>query len=284
LPGFKSTGRVGRVDFRRALATLGAVRTIDLSGKTALVAGVANQRSLAWAIAEALGDAGARLIVTYQGERLQKNVAELAAARPGTQILPCDVTNDVEIYALFQKIGATTGGKLDILVHSIAYARREDLDGDFRKTSREGWHTALDVSAYSLIALTNRATPLMQAAGGGSIVSLSFQASQRVFPNYNVMGSAKAALEHATRQLAYELGPMSIRVNTISAGPVATLSARGISGFTHMAKHHEKMSPLKRNIEPREVGDAALFLCSVMASGITGTTLYVDTGYHIMGV
>jgi enoyl-[acyl-carrier protein] reductase I len=260
------------------------VRTIDLSGQTALVAGVANQRSLAWAIAEALSDAGARLIVTYQGDRLQKNVAELAATRPGTQMLPCDVTNDVEIFSLFQKIGAATGGKLDILVHSIAFARREDLDGDFRNTSRDGWHTALDISAYSLLALTNRATPLMQAAGRGSIVSLSFQASQRVFPNYNVMGSAKAALEHATRQLAYELGPMNIRVNTISAGPVATLSARGISGFTHMAKHHEKMSPLKRNIEPREVGDAALFLCSPMGSGITGTTLYVDSGYHIMGV
>ena len=260
------------------------MRTIDLSGKTALVTGVANQRSLAWAIAEALSDAGARLLLTYQGERLQKNVAELAATRPGTPILPCDVTSDDEIDALFRQIGVATDGKLDILVHSIAFARREDLDGDFRKTSREGWQTALEISAYSLIALTNRATPLMQAASGGSIISLSFQASQRVFPNYNVMGSAKAALEHATRQLAYELGPMDIRVNTISAGPVPTLSARGISGFSHMAKHHEKMAPLKRNIEPREVGDAALFLCSPMASGITGTTLYVDAGYHIMGV
>ena len=260
------------------------MKTIDLSGQTALVAGVANQRSLAWAIADAFADAGARLILTYQGDRLQKNVAELAATRPGTLIFPCDVTNDSEIDALFEKISAATGGKLDIFVHSIAFARREDLDGEFRKTSREGWHTALDISAYSLLALTNRATPLMQAAGSGAIVSLTFQASQRVFPNYNVMGSAKAALEHATRQLAFELGPMNIRVNTISAGPVATLSARGISGFSHMSKHHEKMSPLKRNIEPREVGDAALFLCSAMGSGITGTTLYVDSGYHIMGI
>ena len=259
------------------------MRTIDLSGKTALVAGVANQRSLAWAIAEALSDAGARLILTYQGERLQKNVTDLAATRPGTQTFPCDVTNDLEIDSLFRNVAEATGGTLDVLVHSIAFARREDLDGEFRNTSRDGWHTALDVSAYSLVALTNRATPLMQK-GGGSILSLTFQASQRVFPNYNVMGSAKAALEHATRQLAYELGPMNIRVNTISAGPIATLSARGISGFTHMAKHHEKMSPLKRNIEPREVGDAALFLCSAMGSGITGTTLYVDSGYHIMGV
>jgi enoyl-[acyl-carrier protein] reductase I len=260
------------------------MKTIDLSGKTALVAGVANQRSLAWVIAETLADAGARLILTYQGERLQKNVAELAATRPGTLIFPCDVTDDVAIDALFRDLGAATGGKLDIFVHSIAFARREDLDGEFRKTSREGWHTALDISAYSLLALTNRATPLMEAAGSGAIVSLTFQASQRVFPNYNVMGSAKAALEHATRQLAFELGPMKIRVNTISAGPIATLSARGISGFSHMAKHHEKMSPLKRNIEPREVGDAALFLCSPMGSGITGTTLYVDSGYHIMGI
>lgn len=260
------------------------MRSIDLSGKTALVTGVANQRSLAWAIAEALSDAGARLILTYQGDRLQKNVAELAATKPNTPIFPCDVTNDAEIDALFYKIGGITAGRLDVLVHSIAFARREDLDGDFRKTSREGWHTALDISAYSLLALTNRATPLMQAAGGGSIVSLSFQAAQRVFPNYNVMGSAKAALEHATRQLAYELGPMNIRVNTISAGPVATLSARGISGFTSMAKHHEKMAPLKRNIEPREVGDTALFLCSEMGSGITGSTLFVDSGYHIMGI
>ena len=260
------------------------MRTIDLSGKTALVAGVANQRSLAWAIAEALSDAGASLLLTYQGDRLRENVDQLAATRPGTRTFPCDVTDDVEIYRLFESIGAQTGGKLDILVHSIAFARREDLDGDFRKTSRDGWRTALDISAYSLVALADRAATMMEAAGGGSIVSLSFQASQRVFPRYNVMGSAKAALEHATRQLAYELGPMNIRVNTISAGPVATLSARGISGFSHMSKHHEKTAPLRRNIEAREVGDAALFLCSSMGSGITGTTLYVDTGYHIMGV
>ncbi len=260
------------------------MRTIDLAGKTALVAGVANQRSLAWAIAEALSDSGARLLLTYQGERLQKNVSELAATRAGSEIFPCDVTNDNQIHALFRDVADVTGGKLDVLVHSIAFARREDLEGEFRNTSRDGWHTALDISAYSLVALTNRATPLMQAAGGGSVVSLTFQASQRVFPSYNVMGSAKAALEHATRQLAYELGPMNIRVNTISAGPVATLSARGISGFSQMSKHHEKMAPLKRNIEAREVGDAALFLCSPMGSGITGTTLYVDAGYHIMGV
>ena len=260
------------------------MRTIDLSGKTALVAGVANQRSLAWAIAEALANAGASLVLTYQGDRLRDNVNELAASRPGTLTFACDVTDDAGIATLFEQIGAATGGRLDILVHSIAFARREDLEGDFRKTSRDGWHTALDVSAYSLVALADRAATMMEAAGGGAIVSLSFQASQRVFPRYNVMGSAKAALEHATRQLAYELGPMNIRVNTISAGPVPTLSARGISGFSNMSKHHEKTAPLRRNIEAREVGDAALFLCSSMGSGITGTTLYVDTGYHIMGV
>src|SRR5262249_18894446 len=162
------------------------------------------------------------------------------------------------------------------MIHSIAFARREDLEGDFRKTSRDGWHTALDVSAYSLVALTNRAAPLLHASGGGSIVSLTFQASTWVFPNYTVMGSAKAALEQAPRELAYELGPMNIRVNAISAGPVPTLSARGISGFSHMTTHHKKVAPLQRNIEPREVGDAALFLCSPLASGITGATIYVD--------
>lgn len=260
------------------------MRPIDLSGKTALVTGVANQRSLAWAIADALASAGARLVLTYQGERLEKNASELAATYPGTLVFPCDVTSDAEIDASFEKIAAATRGTLDVLVHSIAFARREDLEGHFRTTSREGWHTALDVSAYSLVALANRATPLMEAAGAGAIVSLTFQASQWVFPNYNVMGSAKAALEHATRQLAFELGPMNIRVNTISAGPVPTLSARGISGFSAMTAHHRELAPLKRNIEPREVGDAALFLCSPLASGITGANLYVDTGYHIMGV
>jgi enoyl-[acyl-carrier protein] reductase I len=260
------------------------VRTIDLSGTTALVTGVANQRSLAWAIAEALAEAGARLILTYQGERLEKNVTDLASQRPGTLTFPCDVTNDVEIYSLFQRIGAACDGKLGAMIHSIAFARREELEGEFRKTSREGWHTALDVSAYSLVALTNRAAPLLHASGSGSIVSLTFQASQRVFPNYNVMGSAKAALEQSSRQLAYELGPLNVRVNAISAGPVPTLSARGISGFTHMATHHKKVAPLQRNIEPREVADTALFLCSPLASGITGATIYVDAGYHIMGV
>jgi enoyl-[acyl-carrier protein] reductase I len=259
------------------------VRTIDLSGKTALVLGVANQRSLAWAIAEALGEAGCRLAFTYQGERLKENVTELASKYRDAVILPCDVMSDGEIDATFAEVARAFGGRLDVMIHSVAFAKREDLEGEFRKTSREGWHTALDISAYSLVALANRAAPLMEK-DGGSIVALTFQASQWVFPNYNVMGSAKAALENAVRQLAYELGAVNVRVNAISAGPVPTLSARGISGFTSMTSHHREMAPLRRNIEAREVGDTALFLCSPLASGITGTTLFVDAGYHIMGV
>jgi len=180
------------------------MRTIDLTGKTALVLGVANQRSLAWAIAESLGEAGCRLAFTYQGERLKENVTDLASKYPDALVLPCDVTSDAEIDATFAEVAGEMG-KLDALIHSVAFARREDLEGEFRKTSREGWHTALDISAYSLVALANRAAPLMEKEGG-SIVALTFQASQWVFPNYNVMGSAKAALENAVRQLAYELG------------------------------------------------------------------------------
>ncbi len=259
------------------------MRKIDLSGKTALVLGVANKRSLAWAIAEALGEADCRLAFTYQGERLQENVTALAAQMPHSLVMACDVMSDEQMDGVFTQVGRAFG-KLDFLIHSIAFARREDLEGDFRKTSRDGWRTALDISAYSLIGLANRSVRLMEKAGGGSIVALTFQASQRVFPNYNVMGSAKAALEHAVRQLAYELGPMNIRVNAISAGPVPTLSARGISGFTGMANHHKKVAPLKRNIEPSEVGDTGLFLCSPLSSGITGATIFVDAGYHVMGV
>jgi enoyl-[acyl-carrier protein] reductase I len=258
------------------------LRTIDLSGKSALILGVANQRSLAWAIGDALGEAGAKLAFTYQGERLHKNVTELAKKYPDAPVMACDVTSPEQIDGVFSQVETELGG-LDIMVHSIAFARREDLEGDFLKTSRDGWRTALEISAFSLLTLTKRAVPLMEKAGGGSIVALSFMASQRVFPNYNVMGSAKSALEHSVRQLAYELGPKKIRVNTISAGPVPTLSARGISGFSGMLGHHREKAPLQRNIEPREVGDTGLFLCSDLSSGITGTTLYVDAGYHIMG-
>jgi enoyl-[acyl-carrier protein] reductase I len=257
------------------------MRAIDLSHQNALVTGVANHRSLAWAIAEALAAAGCRLAFSYQGERLKESVTSLAAKLEGSLVLPCDVTKDDEMDALFQRLG-DHWGKLHVLIHSIAFARREDLEGEFRATSREGWNTALEVSAYSFVALSHRAARLMQE--GGSIVTLTYQASQRVFPNYNVMGSAKAALEHATRQLAFELGGHGIRVNAVSAGPVSTLSARGVSGFTGMLQTNRERAPLRRNVEGREVADAALFLCSPLASGVTGHVLYVDAGYHIMGV
>ncbi len=256
------------------------MRAIDLSGQHALVTGVANHRSLAWAIAEALGDAGCRLAFTYQGDRLKDSVTSLAAKYPASLVLPCDVTKDDEIDAVFTQL-EKGWGKLQVLVHSIAFARKEDLEGEFRKTSRAGWNTAIEVSAYSLVALTHRAAGLM--TDGGSVLTLTYQASQRVFPNYNVMGSAKAALEHAVRQLAFELGAQRIRVNAISAGPVSTLSARGVSGFTGMLSESRERAPLKRNIEAREVGDAALFLCSPLSSGVTGHVLYVDAGYNIMG-
>jgi len=256
------------------------VRTIDFTGQNALVTGVANHRSLAWAIAEALGGAGCRLAFTYQGDRLKESVTALAAKYAGLPVIPCDVTKDDEIDSVFARL-QSEWGKLHVLVHAIAFARKEDLEGEFRKTSREGWNTALEISAYSLLALTHRAAPLMTE--GGSIVTLTYQASQRVFPNYNVMGSAKAALEHAVRQLAFELGPQNVRVNAISAGPVSTLSARGVTGFTGMLAENRERAPLKRNIEAREVGDAALFLCSPMGSGITGHVLYVDAGFNIMG-
>ena len=258
------------------------MRGIDLSGRTGLVLGVANQRSLAWAIAEALDDAGARLAFTYQGERLEESVRALASNCQGSLVMPCDVGSDTEMDRVFETLGGEFG-RLDFLVHSVAFARREDLEGAFSATSREGWRTALEISAYSLVSLADRASSMMKPEDGASILTLTYLGSQRVFPNYNVMGSAKAALEHAVRQLAYELGEKNIRVNAISAGPVSTLSARGISGFTQMIGHACERAPLRRNIEAREVADAALFLLSPLASGITGTTLYVDAGYHIMG-
>jgi enoyl-[acyl-carrier protein] reductase I len=258
------------------------VKAIDLAGKTALVLGVANQRSLAWAIAESLGEAGARLAFTYQGERLQKNVEALAAQFPGAPVIACDVSSDEQVEGVFARVERDFG-RLDVLVHSIAYAPREALEGDFLDTSLESWRVALEISAYSFVQLARHAVPLMEEHGG-SMLALTYLASQRVVPKYNVMGAAKAALEHGVRQLAAELGPRNIRVNAISAGPVATLSARGISGFSSMAAHHRERAPLGRNIEAREVGDAALFLASDLASGITGEILYVDAGYNIMAI
>ncbi len=255
--------------------------TLDLSGKTGIVFGVANHRSLAWHIAQQLHGAGARLAFTYAGERLKDKVAELTGTMGGSLLMPCDVTSDEEIAEVFSRVGGELG-RLDYLIHSVAFANREDLEGDFLETSRSGFRLAMEVSAYSLVRLAREAAPHMEKEGG-SIVTLTYMASQRVVPSYNVMGSAKAALEHEVRQLAYELGPRGIRVNAISAGPVSTLSARGISGFTDMLQVARDKAPLKRNIEPAEIGKAALFLLSDMGSGVTGEVLYVDAGYNIMG-
>jgi enoyl-[acyl-carrier protein] reductase I len=252
-----------------------------LEGKKGLVVGVANKRSIAWSVAEALHREGARLAFNYQGERLEENVRALASEQPGSVVFPCDVTKDDEIDALFGKVKAEFG-RLDVLVHCVAYARKEDLEAPFLKTSRDGFRTALDISAYSLAALAERAAPLME--GGGSIVALTYLGSERVIPGYNIMGVAKAALEAGIRYLAHDLGKMNIRVNGISSGPISTLAARGVPGFTKVLQIVREHSPLPRNTEPAEVGDTALFLCSHLSRGITGEVIFVDNGYHIMGM
>jgi enoyl-[acyl-carrier protein] reductase I len=255
--------------------------SIDLKDKGALVMGVANHRSLSWAIAQQLHAAGAKLCLTYAGERLKDMVGELAATLPGTLLLECDVTRDETIDAVRDRL-AKEWGALDVFVHGVAFARKEDLEGAFVATPREGFQLALDVSAYSLINVTNRMLPLLEK-NGAAIVTLSYLAAERAVPSYNVMGSAKAVLEQSVRQLAHELGAKNIRINALSAGPVSTLAARGIHGFTDMLKKHAEKAPLKRNITKEEVGKAGLFLLSDLSSGITGETLYVDAGYHIMG-
>ena len=254
--------------------------TIDLSGKVALVAGVANKRSLAWAIAQSLSEAGAQLILTYAGERIRPSVEKLAAEIPGTLTFECDVSSDESIDSAFEQIGQAVD-RIDSFVHAIAFARKEDLEGKFFDTSREGFHLALDISAFSLLAMTRRVVPMVPEEGG-SILSLSYIAAERAVPSYNVMGTAKAGLEQMTRQLAFELGPQKIRVNSISAGPVNTLSARGISGFTDILHHYRENAPLRRNITQEEVGTSGLFLCSEMSTGITGEVMYVDAGYNVM--
>ncbi len=253
-----------------------------LEGKTALIFGIANHRSIGWAIAQSLASEGAWLAFTYQ-DRMEKYVRDLAAQIPNTPVMPCDVQNDDELDAVFAKASEVFGGGLDILIHSVAFAPKQELDNPFLETTREGFHTALDISAYSLIAMAKRARPLMQARGGGSIVTMTYMASEHVMPKYNVMAVAKAALECNVRYLAYELGEHNIRVNAISAGPLNTLAARGISGFTAFREQTAHVAPLRRNIDQSEVGDAALFLCSPLARAITGEILFVDAGYHIMG-
>jgi enoyl-[acyl-carrier protein] reductase I len=253
-----------------------------LAGKLGIVFGVANKRSIAWAIAQAWHKAGARLAFTYQGERLRENVEELVSTfGADTLILPCDVTRDEDIAAVFQAVGERFG-KLHLLLHSVAFAPRDALEGRFVNTSREAFRIAHDVSAYSLVALTRAAAPLMTE--GGSVLAMSYYGAEKVVPHYNVMGVAKASLEASTRYLAYDLGPSKVRINCISAGPVNTLAARGISGFNEMLKHYEARSPLKRNVTADELGATGLFLASDGAAAITGQVIYVDCGYQIMGM
>lgn len=251
-----------------------------LNGKQGLIIGVANKHSIAWAIAQAAAREGAALAFNYQNERLRENVEELVATMPGAKAFPCDVGDDGQIDALMKHVEKEYG-RLDFLVHSVAFAPREELTGQFVNTSRQGFATALDVSAYSLVAVTRAALPLM--AAGGSIVTLTYLGSERVVPHYNVMGVAKAALEATVRYLAHDLGPKNIRVNAISAGPIKTLAARGVSGISKMVDHHKEFAPLRRPTEQSEVGDTALFLVSPLGRGITGEVIYVDGGYHILG-
>jgi len=253
-----------------------------LAGKVGVVFGVANKRSIAWAIAKAWAAAGARLIFNYQGERLKENVEDLVSEfGEGTPLFPCDVSKDEEISAFFDKVRGKTN-QLDLMLHSVAYAPKEALEGEFVDTTREAFRTAHDISAYSLVALAREAASMM--ANGGSIVAMTYYGAEKVVPHYNVMGVAKASLEASTRYLAYDLGPKKIRVNCISAGPVNTLAARGISGFMQMLKHYQERAPLKRSCEPSELGATGIFLASDGAAGITGQVIYVDGGYQIMGM
>ncbi|MBI4583518.1 MAG: enoyl-ACP reductase [Planctomycetes bacterium] len=253
-----------------------------LKDKKGLIFGVANKRSIAWAIAQACSRAGARLAFTYQGEKLKEKVEELTRTLPGEPLLlPCDVTRDEEVKEVFDRLRETFS-TLDFLVHSIAFANREDLEGQFINTSRAGYLLAQEISSYSLTLLAREAAPLM--ASGGSILTMTYLGGERVVPGYNVMGVAKAALESSVRYLANDLGPMGIRVNAISAGPINTLAARGISGFTNILAHVAEKAPLRRNVEIEEVAHTALFLASPLSSGITGEVIYVDCGFHLLGL
>lgn len=254
----------------------------SLAGKIGVVFGVANKRSIAWAIAKAWAAAGARLFFNYQGDRLKENVEELLGEfGERTPLWPCDVSKDTEIADFFGKVRGETE-RVDLMLHSVAFAPREALEGDFVSTTREAFRTAHDISAYSLVALAREASPMM--TNGGSIVAMSYYGAEKVVPHYNVMGVAKASLEASTRYLAYDLGPKKIRVNCISAGPVNTLAARGISGFGAMLKHYQEHAPLKRSCDPGELGQTGVFLASDGAAAITGQVIYVDGGYQIMGM
>jgi enoyl-[acyl-carrier protein] reductase I len=253
-----------------------------LAGKIGVVFGVANKRSIAWAIAQAWATAGARLIFNYQGERLKENVEELIGEfGEKTPLFPCDVSSDEQIKSFFEKVRGETD-QVDLILHSLAFAPKEALEGDFVSTTRDAFRTAHDISAYSLVALAREAAPMM--TNGGSIVAMTYYGSKKVVPHYNVMGVAKASLEASTRYLAYDLGPKKIRVNCISAGPVNTLAARGISGFMSMLKHYQERAPLKRSCDPAELGETGVFLASDGAAAITGQVIYADGGYQIMGL
>jgi enoyl-[acyl-carrier protein] reductase I len=252
-----------------------------LEGKRGLVLGIANKRSIAWGIAQAAHREGARLAVTYQGERLLENVQELSQQLRDPLILPCDVSKDEDLKTLAEAVRADFG-TLDFVVHAVAYAMREELDGEFLNTSREGYRLAQDISSYSLTALARETAPLM--ANGGSIVTLSYLGGERVVPHYNVMGVAKAALEMSVRYLASDLGPKGIRVNAISAGPIKTLAASGVHGLSKMLEYHRTHAPLRRNTDQDEVGDTALFLVSPLSRGVTGEVIHVDGGFHVMGM
>ena len=253
-------------------------------GKRGLVLGVANKRSIAWAIARRLAEEGAQLAFTYQGERIEKSVRELAESVSSPLVTECDVRSDEDCVRVVQETGECFGGQLDVLVHSVAYAAAEDLEGRFTDTPRDRFWMALDVSAYSLVACARAAEPLMEAGGGGSILTMTYLGGERAVPHYNVMGVAKAALDASVRYLAWDLGQKNVRVNAVSAGPVRTLAARSIAGFPTMEAIVEERSPLHRPIDSDDVGAAAAYLLSDEAVNVTGTTLYVDSGYHSMGM
>jgi enoyl-[acyl-carrier protein] reductase I len=256
---------------------------LPLAGKTGVIFGVANKRSIAWAIAQAWHKAGAKLIFNYQGERLKENVEELAGAfGADTPIFPCDVGSDEEIERFFGEVKTKTD-RIDLLLHSVAYAPREALSGEFVQTSRQAFSIAHDISAYSLVGLSRAALPFMEK-NGGSIIAMSYLGAARVVPHYNVMGVAKAALEASVRYLANDLGQRKIRVNAISAGPMNTLAARGVAGLTDMLKHYDARAPLRRNVELDELGATGLFLATDGAAAITGQTMYVDSGFSIMAM
>jgi enoyl-[acyl-carrier protein] reductase I len=256
----------------------------DFAGKRGLVLGVANKRSIAWAIAQRLAEGGAQLAFTYQGERIEKAVRELADSVESPLVTECDVRADEDIERVFGEVAETFDGRLDLLVHSVAFAAAEDLEGRFTDTPRDRYWLALDVSAYSLVACARAAEPLMGAAGGGSILTMTYLGGERAVPHYNVMGVAKAALDASVRYLAWDLGQKNIRINAVSAGPVRTLAARSIAGFPTMEAIVEERSPLHRHVSADNVGAAAAFLLSDEARNVTATTLYVDSGYHAMGM